>query len=444
MNRKERQNPRVLLGRAVGRAIELRGAGQLAEAEATLREALAAEPRLADAAHLLGLLRYQRGDPGEARRLLERAVELSPTSADMWRNLGNVCVEGGALERAEACFRRVLAQRAGDVAARGNLALLLERSGRVDEAIRELRELRRLAPDEVGALGLLARLLRTQKLHEEEVTVARDLVRLRPGDANLRKALSRSYFLWFDSVDHDREKARRVLEEWTAFDAEDPVARHMLAAYSGAGAPPRASDGYVERHFDEFAATFDDVLGSLRYRGPELVEQALRLADPTPRASLAVADVGCGTGKCGSVVRPWARTLTGVDLSQGMLDRAQQRGGYDALVHQEAAAFLEAHPEAFDLVVCADTLPYFGDLGPLFAAVARALLPGGRFIATVELLEGEGRTFALLVAGRYAHDAGYVASTLARVGLTVERSASADLRLEHGTFAKAVVVTARR
>jgi predicted TPR repeat methyltransferase len=439
MNRNERRNPRL----ALARAVEHQRAGQLGEAEALLREALARDAKLAPAAHLLGIVRCQQGDAVEGQRFLERAVLLEPGNVDGWRNLGNVSVEAGAPGRAEECFRRVLRLRPGDVAARGNLALLCEKSGRVDEAIQELRELLRVAPAEDGALRLLARLLRQQKQYEDAVTVGRELTRLRPGDESARKALSRSYFLWFDAVDRDRDQARRVLAEWTAFDAQDPVARHMLAAYTGEAAPDRASDDYVERHFDEFAATFDQVLGSLRYRGPELLEEAVRLADPAPRASHAVADVGCGTGQCGPAVRPWARTLVGVDLSPKMLDRARERGCYDELVHEEATAFLAARPGAFDLVVCADTLVYFGDLGQVFAVAARSLAPGGRFIATLELLESGGRPFELSVAGRYAHEAGYVASVLAGVGLTVERIAPADLRLEHGTFTKGLVVTGR-
>ncbi len=258
-----------------------------------------------------------------------------------------------------------------------------------------------------------------------------------------------------------------MLAEWAAFDPTDPVARHMLSAHTGEAAPPRASDGYVERHFDEFAATFDDVLGSLQYRGPELVEQALRRVDPTPKAQHRTADLGCGTGRCGPLVRPWARTLEGVDLSQKMLDQARKLGAYDRLVHEEVTAYLQHRAGALDLVVCADTLPYIGDVGPLFAALARALAPGGRFLATVELLESDGapspgddggsarrsaelcpqtpgRTFELLVAGRYAHDEGYVTGALQGVGLTVEHCAPADLRLEHGRFARALVVTARR
>ena len=36
---------------------------------------------------------------------------------------------------------------------------------------------------------------------------------------------------------------------------------------------------------------------------------------------LDVLDLGCGTGLCGPLLRPYARALAGVDLSPQMLER---------------------------------------------------------------------------------------------------------------------------
>lgn len=424
-------------------AVRLLNAGRAEEAEALLREAIRAAPQRAEPLHLLGLVRHQRGDTAEAVELLTRAVEKAPRHVDAWRNLGLVCLESGAVERAEACFRHVVELAPSDVAAHGNLALIFEQSERVDEAIEQLRALRSVAPEDPSALGMLAKLLRQTRQHEEEVEVARELVRLRPDDAALRKTLSRSYFLWFDAVDRDPEKAEQVLTEWIAFDPEDPVARHMAAARGLREVPERAGDAYVARHFDEFAATYDEVLGGLGNQHPLLVEEALRAAEPEARAALAIADIGCGTGLCAPVLRPYARSLAGVDLSPKMLDRARARGLYDELVVAEVTAYLAAHPASLDLAVGSDVVPYFGELGPLFAAAARALRPGGRFVFTAELLEGEG-AFRMGVAGRYAHAPGYVTRALEAAGLTVERSVTRDLRREYEHFVKGVVITARR
>lgn len=429
---------------ALAKAFELRQRGDLEGAEKTLRQLLRADPRVSPAFHLLGLVRFQRGDLKEAQELVERAVKLAPNDVDAWRNLGNICVDRGSPERAEECFRVVLRLHPQDVAARGQMALILEESGRVEEAIGELRILLRMAPNELDAMRILARLLRQTKQHGEEVIVARELMRRCPHDPALKPALARSYFLWFDSVDRDKDKALSVLKEWLTFDPSDPIAQHMMAALSGDNAPPRASDQYVERHFDEFAATFDDVLDSLGYCGPKLIEDAIRAVDPEPRGAYVVADLGCGTGKSVPIVRPWARTLIGVDLSSKMLELAQRRGGYDELVHAELSVFLAGRTAALDLAICADTLIYFGELTQLFKKIAGALRPGGRFFATAELLESESTPYRLFEGGRYTHSRGYLTKTLEEAGLVVEQIASGRLRVEYGNPVNALVMTARR
>jgi predicted TPR repeat methyltransferase len=438
-------NPRMSQSgrQALVKAVELRAKGKLAEAESTLRQLLRADAKMQPALHLLGLIRHERGDDVDAQKLIERAVSLAPGDIDAWRNLGNICQDSGAVDRARACFRTVLQLQPNDIAARGNLVLLLEAAGQFDEAIGETRQLLHFAPNENSAMRILARLLRQTRRHEEEVVVVRELVRRFPGDDDLKKSLSRSYFLWFDSVDRDPVKAQEVLAEWNVFDPDDPIARHMLAAYRQKDAPVRAENAYVERHFDEFAATFDKVLSNLGYRTPELMHEALKLCDPEPHAIYAAADLGCGTGRVGVLVRPWARSLVGVDLSQKMLDQAKTHGIYDELVHQEITAFVDGHPGAFDLILCADTLPYFGDLSPLFAGISRALRSGGRFFCTVELLDGDAADFLLHSAGRYAHSAKYVTESLTKAGFDVERAAIEGMREQYGVTVNGLVLTAR-
>jgi predicted TPR repeat methyltransferase len=65
--------------------------------------------------------------------------------------------------------------------------------------------------------------------------------------------------------------------------------------------------------------------------------------------------LGCGTGLFGpQLLRPLARTLTGIDLSSNMLKKAEQRGLYDHLICGDIAEFLETQSHAFDLAVAAD------------------------------------------------------------------------------------------
>ena len=53
-----------------------------------------------------------------------------------------------------------------------------------------------------------------------------------------------------------------------------------------------------------------------------------------------------------------------------MLEHARQKGVYDALVHAELVGHLEQHRGAYDIIISADTLVYFGVLEPFAAAAS--------------------------------------------------------------------------
>jgi predicted TPR repeat methyltransferase len=215
----------------------------------------------------------------------------------------------------------------------------------------------------------------------------------------------------------------------------------MLAACSGREVPGRASNAFVEATFDSFAASFDARLAKLLYQAPALVAGMLERSGLPASKSLDVLDAGCGTGLCGPLVAPYARRLVGVDLSEQMIARAREREVYDELVQGELTAFLEERPGAFDVIVSADTLVYFGTLDPVAAAAAQALRPGGQLVFTVEELDGDG--YDLSVNGRYRHSRGYLERVLGEAGLTPEL-VPAELRMEAGEPVAGLVVRATR
>ncbi len=162
-------------------------------------------------------------------------------------------------------------------------------------------------------------------------------------------------------------------------------------------------------------------------------------------AGLAWLDVGCGTGLCGPLVREWAGQLAGCDLSAGMLRLADQRLVYDQLEKSELVAYLRARPEAFDVVISADTLCYFGVLAEFADAAFGALRGGGRLVFTVEALSGDGPAgYRLLHHGRYAHAASYLSDTLSDAGFVVDGLEQELLRNEAGLPVRGWLVSAVR
>jgi predicted TPR repeat methyltransferase len=219
----------------------------------------------------------------------------------------------------------------------------------------------------------------------------------------------------------------------------------MLAACTGRNVPARASSEFVEKTFDSFAASFESKLQKLSYRAPMLLAAMLEQTGLEPAKRLDVLDAGCGTGLCGPLVAPFARRLTGVDLSTGMLEQAEAKQVYDELVRTELTEYLRVNRGTFDLIVSADTLVYFGDLGGVLDAAAGALRPNGLFVFSLEhaVRADAVADYRLEFHGRYSHRRAYVARLLTRAGFRPE-IAEAELRMEAGAPVAGLVVCARK
>jgi predicted TPR repeat methyltransferase len=180
----------------------------------------------------------------------------------------------------------------------------------------------------------------------------------------------------------------------------------MRDALSGQ-ARTRPDESFVRDLFDNYAPYYDEhMLEQLGYRAPELLCNTL--ADVLRGApELRVLDLGCGTGLMGSRLRPRAAQLTGVDLAQGMLDRARALACYDRLECCDVVEYLgKQHQATQDLVIAADVFIYFAALEETFAAVRHVLQPGGIFAFTVE--EHQGGDWSVGPSGRFRHSRAYL------------------------------------
>jgi predicted TPR repeat methyltransferase len=236
--------------------------------------------------------------------------------------------------------------------------------------------------------------------------------------------------------------------DWVKYNPDNPTARHMYAAAAGEAVPDRASDEYVRKTFDGFADTFDENLLDLGYRAPQLLADSVQrhLGPRADAAALEILDAGVGTGLCGPLLRKRAKTLVGVDLSPGMLEKARARRTYDELVAMELCEFMRSRPSTFDVVLSADTLVYFGALDEALAAARTCLRPGGLLTFTVErwdTADDAGR-FRMGPHGRYMHAESYVASAVDAAGFRRREISPAVLRVELGADVHGMVVVADR
>ncbi len=424
------------LDEALSIAILLQQNEQWAAAADIYASILDVAPDHADALHFSGVLAHQQARSDDAVALIERSLELEPERADWHSNLGIVLQDRLELDEAITAYRRAIAVDPEHANAHNNLGVVLRATDNAVEAEAAYRAAIRIDPEHSDAYNNLGVLLNGQKRSHEAAMCFSKVITLRPKHPEARRLLAIAHCT-LGEVD----KAVEVFEEWLAEEPDSAIARHMLAACSGREVPARASDAYVEETFDSFAASFDSKLAQLSYRAPALVAAMLAESEVEATKSLDVLDAGCGTGLCGPLVAPYARRLVGVDLSAPMIAQAQARNVYDELEKRELTAYLSDSPAAFDVIVSADTLVYFGVLEDVAAAAANALRPGGRLIFTVEELTGEepDAGYAISPTGRYRHTRQYVGEVLTSADLQ-SVVVSAELRLEAGDPVAGLVV----
>jgi len=473
-------------------ALQAHQQGRLDTAADLYRQVLALQPRQFDALHLLGVIARQRGDARQAVDLIRDALGVDPSQArahanlgaalqDLgetqaaldsydaalrldpryplaWNNRGNALRRLKRLPEALDSYEHALGLRHDYPEAWCHRAIVLNDLGRHQDAVDSAERALQLRRDDPDALLALGNALQALDRFTPAVT-AYDRALTRAGRADLwcarGAALKKSgaFEQALDSYEralalqpdyalaqHYRANVLRALGR-----NEDAIAAYRAALTLGADAseigfalaalgegelPAAAPQDYIKGLFDQYAGHFDrhlvEVLG---YRTPALLKDLLDRHVGTPVD--AALDLGCGTGLCAPFLKPLARHLTGVDLSQRMLDKASELELYDALACADIGESLRANQQArYGLVLAADVFVYFGDLAPAFALIKEALQPGGWFAFSVETADGDG--YAILPSNRYAHAPAYVERVAAAAGFGIVETSTAALRQEHG------------
>lgn len=233
-----------------------------------------------------------------------------------------------------------------------------------------------------------------------------------------------------------RDEAIASYRDYLRLDPADTLGAGIRLSILGATSMPDILPRrYVEYLFDQYAPSFEKCLvENLEYDVPNIMSSTIFDCRCGPYGR--VLDLGCGTGLSGEPFQEHSDRIDGVDISQGMLDIARDKGIYDALHIADVAEFIKADTSSYDLILCAEVLIYIGRCEALFMDVVNRLTDNGLFSFSIQEADGD------VVLGpdhRYSHGGQYVEGCLEAAGMSIVSSQQAILRKEDGVSVQGII-----
>jgi predicted TPR repeat methyltransferase len=396
---------------------------EIDEAITCYKIALTINNDYAEAHYNLGVVLKEIGKLDEAITSYKRALEHKPDYAEALYNLGNSLNECGELEEAIASYRETITIKPDYAEAHSNLGNVLKIIGKPNEAEFSYRKALAIRPDYAEA-------------HSNLGAVLRELGRLNDAEESYKKALSikPDFAETHSNLGHvlhalgKFNEAAESLRKAVGIEPDLPGVQHRLNALLGI-TTDFAPRQYVEDIFNSYAKKFDNhLVNVLKYDAPIMLKKALLDLGLAQRKYKNVIDLGCGTGLSGLEFRDIAETLIGIDLSEEMVRKAEQKNIYDQLYVDDIVGRLEILKTQFSLFISSDVFAYIGDLLPLFSCIKRHSTQNSLLVFSTE--HTDDGDFILRNTARYAHSKDYILSIAKQQGFRLEFFTTCNLRYE--------------
>jgi predicted TPR repeat methyltransferase len=367
-----------------------------------LTEILSFNPEHLKAKTQLARIYYNQSDFSNSILYFEDALKQAANDAELHHDFALTLLAHKQYTEAIAEFEKCLNLDKQHPEAHYHLATAYLKMDEFDKALNHYHQQLSIQPN-LDAYYNIGVLLTTKNRNEEAVPYFEEVLELDPNylNAHLNLGVIHLKFGRQSEAIHHYQEALRI-------SPDDPEISYILAGISqSAEAPSNAPTQYLSHLFDQYALYYDKHLKeALKYQVPEEILKSLsNNTKITEQNQLNILDLGCGTGLSGILLKPFAKKLIGVDISENMLDLASQKNIYTELVEADISTYLE-DKQGVDLIVAADVFSYHGDLETLFTRCKTALSDNGYFIFSVE--RGFAYPYHLQKSLRYTHSKQYL------------------------------------
>lgn len=372
----------------------------------------------------------------EAIDAYQTATQLRPNDPEAWRNLGKTLLHQGAYEDALACLDEALQLQPQHAETLCHRASSLHKLRMLQDALTDVDQALQLQADLLAAHITRGAILHALQRYDDAVASYDHALQRQPNNSIAH--LNRAHALRAAGHRSEAITAYRLAHE---SGADVDTVNYALAALGAADASPNTAPAqYVRQLFDDYAEHFDaHLVEQLSYQTPQLLVDAL--SPLLPSRPLTIVDLGCGTGLCGPLLSRFSQRLIGVDLSQKMLAKAQQRGVYQQLMCADILDYLQSGDAEIDLLIAADVFVYLGDVAPVLQQAKRRLVRHGLLAFSVE--HTDQADYLLQASQRYAHSFAYLQRLAAQYNFQIEISQSHNLRREHEHMVRGQLIVMR-
>lgn len=411
--------------------------GRLHEAEKGYLKVLKKRPVWGQVLNALGTVYLDQSRANKAAIYFEKAAKLNPPHLAACYNLARIKQGNNDHTGASIIYKSILKEQPEYGEVWNNLGIAYKTIGNRDEALSCFQRAVKFAPDMAEAWNNLGVAEDEFLLFEDAVKSYRKAIELRPEytSAHFNLGSSLQKLKQFNEAEIHYKK---VLE----IHPDDEPAKFMLQSLGKLSVIPEAAPvEHVRRIFDQCAESFEKILvNDLEYKTPELLFNLVR---PYLTEEISILDLGCGTGLGAPLYSPFAKQLTGVDISSKMLEKAAEKKIYDKL---EVFDILQSwnFAQKFNLIYSSDVFVYFGNLDRILESISSHLVYGGFVAFSVEKLEDKNEDYRLHPSGRYSHSRRYIHHCLCEHGLKVVEEIESDIRKQSGKKVNGLLIVAKK
>jgi predicted TPR repeat methyltransferase len=370
----------------------------------------------------LGSMACQKEAYKEAARYYEHAARIQPTRENRV-NLAYCLSASDRVGSARKLYKILLAQYPNDPLIHNNLGKLYERIGEFDNACVHLRRSVELQPDATTPHCNMGKALLALGNLQEAIVEFETAIAIESN--NYEAHFGRGQTL----IELGKpEAAITAFQSVLDVKPDHELAKYCIASLGGKVTSEQVRRDFVAGLFNQYAEKFDhELVNDLKYDGPEVF---LQLLQPLLTSNHDILDLGCGTGLCGPLFRPFAKRLIGVDISTKMIEKAKGRAVYDEFSAEDVASYMQRSDQEFDLIIAADVFIYIGDINTVFRTAQQAIKNNGLFAFSIETCDGTG--FRFRGSGRHAHSKDYILQLAQKYHFTIIRDQDWHLRMENG------------